>query len=1040
MSVTSLASPPLSPLSASPFIDQIPHDAIEEGEILGKGSYGLVIRARLRHAHFHGDEVAIKIFQTELERAAFLVELRQLSRVKHPNIINLLGASTQPPNVYLVMEYAECGSLYKVLHQVKPLIQYHSGHALSWVLQCAIGVQYLHNLKPKPLIHRDLKSPNLLLVNRGLTLKICDFGTACDKQTIMTNNKGSAAWMAPEVFEGNTYTEKCDIFSWGIILWEVLTRRLPFDEIGGNDLRVLWAVHNGKRPPPILDCPDLLEDLMERCWDKDTSVRPTIDTVVEEITFVQEFFPSANSDPLTFPDDIQDDDDTLPSASFGSAVTSLKSKSEVWRRQNSPHPQRPSPNKNNNNNNNNNNSNNNNNNNSNNNPVIPALTLPSTDEFPESFAPPNPKARSSDPVFTINNHHHQSKHLAEHDPDDPSIGFEAQPKPKGYWTPPEEAADLDIPSLPAIDPKAFANAPLELTRTSTFHQATKYAWTEDDSGPIPSDIEVVRGGSSSLMHLDQSNPIPHSPSGHFYNHHNSGAMFTAEGMAPEMIGIDTMAPFPGTHSHRYPLSDYRPMVSSLSSPQLSMLRTRSFGPGPLQQSISQPADILSDPASLSHLHPSMHPGSIAGSSMPEEQLSQRTASPQNRSPQTHRRPDLMWNRPSWINPIGTVYHGPPSVDDDWRWQQRASKHPTPLEGCESASNRSYMAGSVNSHYAGDGGVVPMYMSPVPPPIYSNASNTAYPYGQYLTPDHPYDHSYTLRRRNGDKMTKGLRPNSADANKLFSVQEDLGGSMGSVSARGFPPPHSETFKKGHRRSSSYGSGSDKYYSQLGPPNPSQNLADPLSQMRRSFSNLGVNGEQVMGEPSNGSQYYQEYLYGRDMFLDRAVEHLDPDLRPVAPQPNCPQSMKIYNDHRWLAARFVDVEQEIVDLQGYKAQLEERLAADTSNLPPDHGADNPDDSIPPEDVQKLMQLRSEKDALLQFQDKLSTQLQLIKRARQKSKDPSTSSSSMLLSSPPPVSSPLDSSNNHAFSCGKSKPTGGVGGSGPDDSWVFLNDHKK
>ena len=70
--------------------------------------------------------------------------------------------------------------------------------------------------------------------------------------------------MAPEVFEGNTYTEKCDIFSWGIILWEVLTRRLPFDEIRGNDLRILWAIHSGKRPLPIQDIPEILEDLMTK--------------------------------------------------------------------------------------------------------------------------------------------------------------------------------------------------------------------------------------------------------------------------------------------------------------------------------------------------------------------------------------------------------------------------------------------------------------------------------------------------------------------------------------------------------------------------------------------------------------------------------------------------------------------------------------------------------------------------------------------------------------------------------------------------------
>ena len=82
---------------------------------------------------------------------------------------------------------------------MKPAPQYNAGHAVSWSLQCARGVSYLHSLRPKPIIHRDLKSPNLLLVGKGLTLKICDFGTACDKQTIMTNNKGSAAWMAPEV-------------------------------------------------------------------------------------------------------------------------------------------------------------------------------------------------------------------------------------------------------------------------------------------------------------------------------------------------------------------------------------------------------------------------------------------------------------------------------------------------------------------------------------------------------------------------------------------------------------------------------------------------------------------------------------------------------------------------------------------------------------------------------------------------------------------------------------------------------------------------
>ncbi|KAK2189437.1 hypothetical protein NP493_106g01026 [Ridgeia piscesae] len=166
---------------------EIPHDFVEEIdfnelqflEVVGRGAFGVVSRATWR-----GYDVAVKQIETESERKAFITELKQLSRV-------------------------------------------------------ATGVEYLHGMRPKALIHRDLKPPNLLLINGGTELKICDFGTACEPATHMTNNKGSAAWMAPEVFEGSNYSEKCDIFSWGIILWEVLTRRKPFDEIGGPAFRIM---------------------------------------------------------------------------------------------------------------------------------------------------------------------------------------------------------------------------------------------------------------------------------------------------------------------------------------------------------------------------------------------------------------------------------------------------------------------------------------------------------------------------------------------------------------------------------------------------------------------------------------------------------------------------------------------------------------------------------------------------------------------------------------------------------------------------------
>ncbi|XP_037082114.1 mitogen-activated protein kinase kinase kinase 7-like [Pollicipes pollicipes] len=257
-------------------MDEATHVEIDINEIqlkegVGKGSFGVVKKGIWR-----GRQVAVKKVETEFEKKAFLIELRQLQRVSHSNIVELLGACTKPEYVCLVMEYAEGGSLYDVLHN-EPRPTYNAGHAVSWCLQCAEGVKYLHGVR---LVHRDLKPPNLLLLDYGRKLKICDFGTACDVKTHMTNSRGSAAWMAPEVFEGNTYTEKCDVFSFGIILWEVMARKKPFDHIGAPAFRIMWAVHSGKRPHLIQGCPEVLECLMRRCWEKDAVLRPSMVDVV----------------------------------------------------------------------------------------------------------------------------------------------------------------------------------------------------------------------------------------------------------------------------------------------------------------------------------------------------------------------------------------------------------------------------------------------------------------------------------------------------------------------------------------------------------------------------------------------------------------------------------------------------------------------------------------------------------------------------------------------------------------------------------------
>ncbi|XP_050295852.1 mitogen-activated protein kinase kinase kinase 7 [Anthonomus grandis grandis] len=266
---------------------EIDPSEVELLEVVGEGSFGVVHRGIWNNTH-----VAIKNITRDAEKKAFLIEVRQLSRVEHENIVKLYGACTRGQHFFLVMEYAEGGSLFNVLH--KSALGYTMAHAMSWACQCARGVAYLHGMKPKPLIHRDLKPPNLLLISGGVHLKICDFGTAADKNTYMTNNKGSAAWMAPEVFSTSRYTEKCDVFSWGIILWEVIARRKPFYNQSSSAFSIMWAVHKGKRPPLIRNCPPCIEKLMVESWHHIPDNRPSMEQIVCKMENICRLLPGAD--------------------------------------------------------------------------------------------------------------------------------------------------------------------------------------------------------------------------------------------------------------------------------------------------------------------------------------------------------------------------------------------------------------------------------------------------------------------------------------------------------------------------------------------------------------------------------------------------------------------------------------------------------------------------------------------------------------------------------------------------------------------------
>ncbi|XP_017856697.1 PREDICTED: mitogen-activated protein kinase kinase kinase 7-like [Drosophila arizonae] len=160
-----------------------------------------------------------------------------MSRTNHENIVRLYGSCFDKDFAYLVMAYAECGSLFEFLHGSEQR-EYTMAMAIDWMIQCIQGINHMHSMEPI-LIHRDLKTANLLLTKNYRNSKIGDFGNATDLGTMMTDMSGTAGYIAPEVLLGNTYTEKCDIYSFGIVLWEEPKNRPTVKEIQLTDIPCL---------------------------------------------------------------------------------------------------------------------------------------------------------------------------------------------------------------------------------------------------------------------------------------------------------------------------------------------------------------------------------------------------------------------------------------------------------------------------------------------------------------------------------------------------------------------------------------------------------------------------------------------------------------------------------------------------------------------------------------------------------------------------------------------------------------------------------
>jgi Protein kinase domain len=236
---------------------------------------------------YNGRAVAVKVFKCEMLTPKYISRFAQEAafshRLQHECIVESIGVCVVPPSICLVQEFMEGGSLFHVLKKYPHL---SVRRRLRMARDIARGVAFLHSQSP-PVLHRDLKSLNVL-INRSWDAKLADLGEAKEYSAeFMTSQRGTPHWMAPEVFQSSTYTVKADVYSLGILLWEIATQLRPFD--GMNPWLIPAAVcENNVRPQFTGDAyqklPGAYIELVHECWDTDDTARPPAFQVAHRLT------------------------------------------------------------------------------------------------------------------------------------------------------------------------------------------------------------------------------------------------------------------------------------------------------------------------------------------------------------------------------------------------------------------------------------------------------------------------------------------------------------------------------------------------------------------------------------------------------------------------------------------------------------------------------------------------------------------------------------------------------------------------------------
>jgi serine/threonine protein kinase len=271
---------------------------IELKQMIGQGGF-----AKVYKCDYAGQTAVAKVIDSSRlnEEMTYLLtnESTIWAKLAHPNIVSFFGmcTDTNPPAVMLVCELLPDGALQDRLEKLRK-----SGAAppkeleiVGQLQQIAKGMDYLHGMEPHPVLHRDLKSANLLLTDGGKRLAIADFGLAryqANAGKKMTAETGSYRWMAPEVIRHEEYDKRCDVYSFAILAWEMLTYRIPFDNL--MPVEAAFAVAREAKRPPIPEAYHTrpIAEMLNACWHQASEKRPEFPTITkaleEEIEILQQ--------------------------------------------------------------------------------------------------------------------------------------------------------------------------------------------------------------------------------------------------------------------------------------------------------------------------------------------------------------------------------------------------------------------------------------------------------------------------------------------------------------------------------------------------------------------------------------------------------------------------------------------------------------------------------------------------------------------------------------------------------------------------------